>query len=476
MYSVDEVGSDYGVEDNLQGFELINDEVIVLQDRDPDDVMLGEVTHALEQAINALADVNRAHMLVKEAIVNGDHFARLYALSQSRETRQRYSDCVWMRPAPKTAYAIEMTVNQSSVVYALEEEEKDQKGFFRRIIDAILDMFSSLWKKITSLFGKDDTTTDDVKENKEKSLDTIKEVEQKVEEAKAEGKAIPDTVKLDKTRGVIESVIGEFGFLAKGGDKFTTNDIITYLDNYRDFFAVCNEAVTTIAEVTDLMSQTISRIESGGQGIDAKYITSMSTNVANAYARISSKMQSVTLDDDLKKHFDIKGDEKHVEIRAYGGLKLNGAMYICRIDHVDGSAIVKTKIYSKPRPEDKDGLILEHIGDFALQITIVNRIAELDEKRVEVSKKIAKVGENARHTNEKIKNNSEQLVKAFAETEDKEIPKKTVDFLKAVGSSLTGLTTSITYGLKYVKSATKHADMYNKFVMSKDNTDVVFEI
>jgi hypothetical protein len=176
MYELEET-PDYAPEGAVEGMTVENENVLILQDRDfeiMDEERLGEY---IEESFKDLGVLTRLNVAVKEALAEPSKATKWF-LNHAQETR------IQMARHYGGSVALESFYTPSTVVFALEEEEKKEVGIIGRIIDSIVRAFKWLWKKITGVFSSKDP------KEKEKGLDDAIDASKKAEEAGVEATTI----------------------------------------------------------------------------------------------------------------------------------------------------------------------------------------------------------------------------------------------------------------------------------------------
>lgn len=176
MYIMEE-GDDYALEEMPAGYDE-NESKLVLdfQDVDLERSSLEDVGVALEAALNdAMILANHRMLLATEAAKTSPEILR-NAQRARMEIQRRYG---------MSRGLVVETFHISNLVMAVEEEAKEEKGIFRRMIDAIVNAFKWLWEKIGGfLFGKKEVKEKAIEEKEKKAKEVIVKFEEKSKEGK----------------------------------------------------------------------------------------------------------------------------------------------------------------------------------------------------------------------------------------------------------------------------------------------------
>lgn len=122
-----------------------------------DNDSIDDVVLAIEHAAKVYEQVNRMVVSLEEAKALPIKSQRQILAISTPTLRGIYANYGMDEERWKPVYTLESSMSQENLIVALEEEEKDAKGFLTRIIDAITNAFKWLWEKITSLFSSGET-------------------------------------------------------------------------------------------------------------------------------------------------------------------------------------------------------------------------------------------------------------------------------------------------------------------------------
>lgn len=122
-----------------------------------DNDSIDDVVLAIEHAAKVYERVNRMVVSLEEAKALPIKSQRQILAISTPTLRGIYANYGMDEERWKPVYTLESSMSQENLIVALEEEEKDAKGFLTRIIDAITNAFKWLWEKITSLFSSGET-------------------------------------------------------------------------------------------------------------------------------------------------------------------------------------------------------------------------------------------------------------------------------------------------------------------------------
>ncbi len=169
MYHLTEDVGDYAIDAPPTDFEPSEENVLIVQQRDEDLKTLDEGLVALERAFNDLQTLTAVNVAVRECIAHGQVRPGVIqrAMSLNRQLAKRY---------PGQALAAESITHGSSALVALQAEEKEERGFFVKIWDAICKAFKWVWEKIASLFATGPEKTEEKAEDAKESAEKLKDV------------------------------------------------------------------------------------------------------------------------------------------------------------------------------------------------------------------------------------------------------------------------------------------------------------
>lgn len=169
MYYLTEDVGDYAIDAPPTDFEPVEENVLIVQQRDEDLKTLDEGLVALEQAFNDLQTLTQVNTIVRECIANGQVPAGVHhrAVELNRQLAKRYPDQTVVTEAVRHGHG---------VMVMLKAEEEDQRGFFVKIWDAICKAFGWVWEKIASLFSTGPEKTEEKAKEADKAAEALKDV------------------------------------------------------------------------------------------------------------------------------------------------------------------------------------------------------------------------------------------------------------------------------------------------------------
>lgn len=210
MYIADDDTVSYGISELPEDAELIREDVLVLQQRDQAETDPAVLALVAETALNDLAGYLSLKEASRQAIDAGDRVQSRVLVAELRKTKSKLNTRYGGGSRLLATESASMILNP---LMALESEVNDsdgERGFFGRMIDAIVNAFKWLWEKISSFFSSGDKK-DKVSEVAEKvaaDSEKIKEVETRVAKTGS---------KMDRSdKGIASTgLLSNFGFLGK---------------------------------------------------------------------------------------------------------------------------------------------------------------------------------------------------------------------------------------------------------------------
>lgn len=323
MYNVAEQSGDYGVEGAVANFEVEQENVLVLQDQDFDDMEIEEVAQVLETALNDLRLLSSHHRLVTEAIRCGGR-----GHSGIHHRAIAFNECLSRSYGPvKTSLAVEAFSHSTGLKLALEEEENKQKGFFTRIIDAIVKAFTWLWEKITGFFSDGEADTEKTKKKAEDAADAIDAMPSKA----VEGDGLFQHAQIQST----------FGFL---GDPITDDLISKHLVDMTQATEKVHRLLATSDQSFSVLMAFAKRAGQNGP-IEAKDVSEPIKIVAIAMNEALISLGNASLDELTKADVLEKGvTPKAGTERKLVGFAKGGGLYSWG-NPVDDEHVVYTTVF-----------------------------------------------------------------------------------------------------------------------------------
>lgn len=184
MYFLEEEVPDYAPEGVVKDMTIENENVLILQDRDFEEMDEEAVGTYIEESFKDLEKMTEINALVTEALQDATKatpwlFRR--AVEVRSEVSRRHGGVI----------ATEAIYTPSGAVLAFEEEDKKELSLIGRIVESIVNAFKWLWKKITSVFSSKDP------EEKEAGLEEAADKAEKAEEAGVEAGTVSEMSKPD---------------------------------------------------------------------------------------------------------------------------------------------------------------------------------------------------------------------------------------------------------------------------------------
>lgn len=174
MYYPTEAVGDYALEEGVTDFEPLQEDVLVLQDRDYEQMSLDETVQVLETAFNDLERLQRLQTTTKKAHETSGGNLR-QTLAASVLVREGLSDL--RKRYGSTGLVTESALyTGSNLVVVLEEEEKQTKGLFVRIWEQIAAAFKWVWTKLTGLFSSGEEKAEKKAEEAQKASEKVSDV------------------------------------------------------------------------------------------------------------------------------------------------------------------------------------------------------------------------------------------------------------------------------------------------------------
>lgn len=200
-YAIDSDVNDYAIDDELEnlGEDDLTPVLATQKFKEEHDRRLSRMSveqiHEEIEIYNSHLDQAQSHV---EKLTSATPTMAVEAIRASRAFRQRVEGNYGL----DTRFVGERIHSRMNTVFALEEEAEQERGFFRKVIDAIVNAFKWLWKKISSFFGGKsedgkgdeggDASASITKsiEKAEKVVKKAKDKEEKVKQAKPESEAL----------------------------------------------------------------------------------------------------------------------------------------------------------------------------------------------------------------------------------------------------------------------------------------------
>lgn len=275
MYFPEETISDYAVDELPADVEVVKEDVIVLQDFDLERSDIDAVVSEINQSVNDAETLSKNALLIQEAIQNkrDDKVLLKRSIELRRSLERRYGGSC-------SIYATEAIVNGTDVVFALENEEGNQKNLFMRIIDKIVNAFKWLWKKITEIFSK--KKGEDIDETAEDARKKAQEVE-----------SLPDEVKNKSPENIVaKGLITSYGYLGK---DVKMEDIVSAVEAQGKLQPKLKAIVEFCGQSMSLLDQVIGEIEptQGGSAI-TEQLKEINTRISESYGKLFSQFEKST--------------------------------------------------------------------------------------------------------------------------------------------------------------------------------------
>jgi len=258
MYELEET-HDYAPEGTVDGMVVENENVLILQDRDFEDADIDKLGEYIEESFKDLDTLTKLNSVVKEAIAEPVK-ATQWLLNHAQETR------IQMARHYGGSVAMESFYTPSTVVFALEEEEKKEVGIIGRIVDSIVRAFKWLWKKITGVFSSKDPEKEEAKldeavassEKAEEAGVKPAEVDQIAEASSDKKEVVAENKETMKKR---EPQIKKFSaLLGRIDPPMSAAKLITYYKKLQDETQKLEAMVTATVSAYNLFEKTASQL------------------------------------------------------------------------------------------------------------------------------------------------------------------------------------------------------------------------
>lgn len=201
MYESDEL-SDYVLDSTALIDTTPSTTVFALQDGDYSEDTIDTVVAAIESSTNDLARLYSQIVALESVGADAtDGFRRDSLLAGKR---LRLDICRRNRINPGF-FSSESVGYRENLILAIEEEVNEEKGIFKKIIDAIVNGFKWLWEKITSIFSK---------KAEEKDMKSLKEEIERLKGLQSKGESGVRSPADDDAFSE-ENIAELFGFLGK---------------------------------------------------------------------------------------------------------------------------------------------------------------------------------------------------------------------------------------------------------------------
>jgi len=407
--------SDYMAEGLPKEFEMLQEDVLVLQSREFE---MGDVEFIMESIGSSLKDLVSVgyHRLQLETAKKAESMAdRIRAMSNARDNRERLQ----VRYGSAVILTKEEAVNLASPTFALEEEEAKERGLFRRILDKIVAGFKWLWDKLAGLFA----SGDDPEKNQEQTDKAVKEIE----EAIAAGVDLKD-IEPDNA-----GVRAAFGFL---GDPVTAHAIAEHLVKMGDAYSHLKLLMEAGTRSYDIMIETLRGIDADAErfiSVGSKVISTVRSGAAGLEHGSASDLTSTSGEgaSNFKSFLDTHKDLQIFKLTKFVGdglfmlaispeVDLNGKGVFSSI-FIPGSKDFAAKV--KVEAFDKNGIDVIQAA--------AGRLSKISKDTGAALTKIVKA-------NESRQNNLQASVNIFAESKV-EGTTQAAQFLFTLGNSISQL-------------------------------------
>lgn len=266
MYEPSQQVSDYQAE-TVNGLEVTEENVLVLQNTELENSSIAGVGEDIDQGLADLEEVLEVNGLVQEAIQNLGSPSAGSTLNRAIRLRTRLSKKYGSMDGH---FALESFHHGSGLEDGLVAEAAAQKGFFRRIIDAIINAFKWLWNKLVELASSNDRKNKSISSENQKVKREVQELKTKIETV------AQAAVEIDN--GPLQASLGCYG--AKVGGSEIRQVLAHMQRNLEDIAKVYEAAfksyenlvqkVERLQEVSDVEADTI--VKSAMVAIESKMV------------------------------------------------------------------------------------------------------------------------------------------------------------------------------------------------------------
>ena len=460
MYNIDEFSDNpYAVDAPHEPMEITRENVLAAQGLTGDSFSLEELEMAMESAVNDVTLLGDQIIALEETRNNKQ--------ASDEELRKTLTTARSVRRMLMKKYGVDQYVraaetyhDRRSLILAIEEESNentgsgDEKGFFAKIIDGIINAFKWLWEKITGIFSK--------KKDKETVEKEIAKEEKATEELKAKVDSgevkPPEKPELDKA----DSLLHRFGWIGK---EVKPDDVLTHLttlaENINAIAAIAREAIKEGSMFSDSIKEiTPDNVNDKGSSKTvsatiAEMVKSVETEVLKLPKGSSSSIPGY-----LKESVEAKKNED--------ALTKVGDSLVYLPGFINGSALVGIeRVLKQPpfakyhalyflTPTKSEELVATKI-DFipiALMEKIQRQIGTLRRGFYELTAELETLTKSASATTDKIKSESEAFMKKLSDQDDKGKRKEAIaaitSLLKNAGLTM---STSITAAVSAISAA-----------------------
>ena len=306
------------------------------------------VAESISQAVNDLGAITRMQVVIENAKNAPGVPAQLSGLSRARALRDRLQK----RYGPLPVAAMESSqsnLGQPGLIFALEEEEKDTKGFFAKIIEKITKAFKWLWEKLTGLFSKE--------ESAEKVAADIDATEAKIEAAVDNGtelsKLVVDTFGINR----------HFGFTGK---PVTLSNVSKHLDEIHKRIPQLRKVMEGANAAFDALIKSTNEARNKPEGLDNSIASHISELIETAMSQIPSGKAEDFEKAGNKEFVSVLHSSQGSKVFTYDGF-IEGGVLALAVSPTPNHGVKFLSSFSKNAPKDNDkadvsGITLEEIS------------------------------------------------------------------------------------------------------------------
>lgn len=443
MYLDESAPGDYQADAPPAGFVETDSGIIDFQDRDLSESTLEEVGVVLENALSDLERLAYYHRNLTQTLKNGVTTESALHLRLAANHRLKMARSYGMSAGSKLAAETIRYASDSSLIFAIEEEAAEEKGFFAKMIDAICRAFSWLWEKLTGLFRKKKKDKDE--EKVKKGLEDLKAAE--------EQKLKPLSTHIEES-----SLVAAFGFLGSTVNAgMITNmvraqhDHLSKMEKLLELCATSFERLVNVSKNENASPETIR----GMVSINEQYILM----VVMGFQKRKP--------DDLEKHGGVYNKAIAVEDTMLGldQFIAGNQLFVWKEKH--GNLRAWTAHFGTPKEKPKSTL---EFGSHHDLLPLTDTVYELSKYNKDIGEKIAKHIEAAgeKRNIEQLEKNLKAAIERSSDDSQKADLGETIKQVRQVGSYIARLSMA---AARAADSVTHTVDQGENYILASTSRE-----
>lgn len=396
----------------------------------------------IQEHTEILEELDGHMRAVAESIQNSGDVA--YALKASRAFRHR----VERRYGMDTRFVGERIHNRMNVVLVAEEEEKEQKNLFTKIIDAIANAFKWLWKKVVSLFGGSADGEDKGEEKRSTKREKLeKKAKDKLDKFSSKGDGVKDA-KVDDS--IMDKYGKTFGFL---GSSVGGQEILKYVEDIDRIFERAGAAVEQANFAYTVLENSLDKILSSPT---AEVVQEARKTLNEEFSKVAEKLDRSS-GDELNKLGALKAGTKPMRAWSLKGFPGGSVLYVYNVEK--GKGLVYKTDYFTPSGDYKGVVkaetnpeVLKAIQDAA--VSSFSKIASVETKALKIAE------ENQSRQDAFIEKLKKLEEKANSDEQARAVIGSITSYLQSSSSTVGGLMVSAGRALRASGLAMEEAIAY----------------